>query len=263
MKKKSLLVMTLLLIVSLFSFLGCSKTNDASKEKVLGVIGAMEEEVAILKGKMKIEDTLKEAGMEFYKGNLDGKEIVLVRSGVGKVNMAACTQILVDKFNVSAVINSGVAGTMDPELKQGDIVISTDAVQHDFDTTACGDPLGEISRLGITFFKADKGMIDTLEKASKNVNGVTVKEGRVASGDQFVAGGEVSKRIKKNFGNVGAIEMEGAAMAQVAYLNNIPFVIIRSISDKADGSADLSYEQFLPIASKNASSLLEEFIKLY
>lgn len=105
MKKKSLLVMTLLLIVSLFSFLGCSKTNDASKEKVLGVIGAMEEEVAILKGKMKIEDTLKEAGMEFYKGNLDGKEIVLVRSGVGKVNMAACTQILVDKFNVSAVIN--------------------------------------------------------------------------------------------------------------------------------------------------------------
>ena len=212
---------------------------------------------------MDIKETTTVAGMDFYKGTFDGKNIVLVRSGVGKVNMATCTQILVDKFNVTALLNSGVAGTLDPELNQGDIVISTDAVQHDFDTTVFGDPLGEISRLGITFFNADSEMIETAKESAKNISGLTIKEGRIASGDQFIAGGALAERIKENFGNVSAVEMEGAAMAHVAHLNNIPFVILRSISDKADGSAELSYEEFLPIAAKNASSLVEEFIKLY
>ena len=177
--------------------------------------------------------------------------------------MATCTQILIDKFNVTALINSGVAGTLNPSLEQGDIVISTEAVQHDFDTTVFGDPLGEISRLGVTFFEADQDMIEIAKEASKNVPEVTVKEGRIASGDQFVAGGEISERIKSNFGEVSAVEMEGAAMAQVAYLNEVPYVILRSISDKANGEAELSYEEFLPIAAKNASKMVEEFIKLY
>ena len=108
--------------------------------------------------------------MEFYKGTFEGKDIVLVRSGVGKVNMATCTQILIDKFNVTALINSGVAGTLNPSLEQGDIVISTEAVQHDFDTTVFGDPLGEISRLGVTFFEADQDMIEIAKEASKNLS---------------------------------------------------------------------------------------------
>ncbi|WP_291651216.1 5'-methylthioadenosine/adenosylhomocysteine nucleosidase [Clostridium sp.] len=262
MKKRLLSIfMGLFIVISVLG--GCSAENKNANDKVLGVIGAMEEEVELLKGKMDIKETIEVAGMEFYRGKLQDKNIVLVRSGVGKVNMATCTQILVDRFKVTAVINSGVAGTMDPELNQGDIVISTDAVQHDFDTTVFGDPLGEISRLGITFFEADKDMIETAKKASENVSGIHIKEGRIASGDQFVAGGAIADRIKENFGQVSAVEMEGASMAQVAYLNNIPFVILRSISDKADGGADLSYEEFLPIAAKNASNLVEEFIKIY
>lgn len=260
---KKILSIGMAALLSMTMLVGCSTEKEVVKEKTLGVIGAMEEEVEILKEKMDIKETVNVAGMEFYSGTLSDKNIVLVRSGVGKVNMATCTQILVDKFNVTAVVNSGVSGTLDKELNQGDIVISTDAVQHDFDTTVFGDPLGEISRLGVTFFEADKGMIEVAKKASENVKDIKVKEGRVASGDQFVAGGAVADRIKENFGDVSAVEMEGAAMAQVAYLNKIPFVILRSISDKADGSADLSYEEFLPIAAKNASSLLEEFIKLY
>ena len=260
---KKLLSIFIAVILVVGTLVGCTKEKTNANENILGIIGAMEEEVEILKDKMDIKETVKVAGMEFYKGTMHGKNIVLVRSGVGKVNMATCTQILVDKFNVSALLNSGVAGTMNPELNQGDIVISQDAVQHDFDTTVFGDPLGEISRLGITFFEADKDMIETAKKASENVSDIKIVEGRIASGDQFVAGGAVADRIKENFGNVGAVEMEGAAMAQVAYLNEIPFVILRSISDKADGSADLSYEEFLPIAAKNASSLVEEYVKLY
>ncbi|MEN8435176.1 5'-methylthioadenosine/adenosylhomocysteine nucleosidase [Clostridium septicum] len=262
MKKKLLSIFTVVILV-MSALAGCTSMNKASNDRVLGIIGAMEEEVEILKAKMEIKETIDVAGMKFYKGKLDGKNIVLVRSGVGKVNMATCTEILVDKFNVTALVNSGVAGTMNPELKQGDIVISKDAVQHDFDTTVFGDPLGQISRLDITFFEADKNMIEVSKEAANHVSGITIKEGRVASGDQFVAGGEVAKRIKENFGEVEAVEMEGASMAQVAYLNKIPFVILRSISDKANGEADLSYEEFLPIAAKNASNLLEEFVKLY
>ena len=234
MKKKLLLVCTMIMLL-VTGLLGCGSDKNQNS-KVLGVIGAMEEEVEILKEKMEIKET---------------------------VNSAACTQILVDKFNVSGLINSGVAGTLDPELNQGDIVISTEAVQHDFDTSAVGDPVGEISRLGITFFEADRDMIETAKKAAENVTGITIKEGRIASGDQFVAGGEIAERISSNFGNVSAVEMEGASMAQVAYLNNVPYVILRSISDKADGGADLSYEEFLPLAAHNASALVEEFIKLY
>lgn len=260
---KKILSLAMIAILSLGVLAGCAQAKTSTPQRVLGVIGAMEEEVEILKEKMEIEETVEVAGMEFYKGTLADKNIVLVRSGIGKVNVAACTQILVDRFNVSALVNSGVAGTMDKELEQGDIVISTDAVQHDFDTTVFGDPLGEISRLGVTFFEADKDMIAIAKKAAKSIDKINIKEGRIASGDQFVAGGEVADKIIENFGEVQAVEMEGASMAQVAYLNEIPYVILRAISDKADGSAELSYEEFLPIAAKNASTLLEEFIKLY
>ncbi|MDB8792675.1 5'-methylthioadenosine/adenosylhomocysteine nucleosidase [Romboutsia sp. 1001216sp1] len=260
---KKILVLLPTILLSIFLMVGCTSQSETGNENVLGIIGAMEEEVEILKEKMDIKETTTIAGIKFYKGTLHDKNIVLVRSGVGKVNMAMCTQVLVDKFNVSALVNSGVAGTMNEDLNQGDVVISTTTVQHDFDTTAFGDPLGEISRLNKRFFDADKNMINKAKEAAKNVKGVNIVDGMVATGDQFVAGGDIAKKIKDNFKDVEAVEMEGAAMAQVAYLNDIPFVILRSISDKANGEADLSYEEFLPIAAKNASSLLEEFIKIY
>ena len=260
--KKSLFTLCAVMIVSLTAILGCSN-SQAEEAKPLGIIGAMEEEVEIIKSKMDIKETVEVAGMTFYRGTIDKKEIVLVRSGVGKVNMAACTQILIDKFNVEALVNSGVSGTLDPELNQGDIVISTEAVQHDFDTTPVGGTIGKIDRLGIDFFPASQDLIAIANKAASSLTNITVKEGQVASGDQFIAGGEAAEKIKANFGEVSAVEMEGAAMAQVAYLNDIPYIIIRSISDKADGGADLSYEEFLPLAAKNSSDFVLKFIELY
>lgn len=231
--------------------------------KTIGIIGAMDEEVEILKSLLDITETVTEAGMTFYKGMLHDKEVVLARSGIGKVNAAVCAQLMITLFKIDCLINSGVAGTLHPDINQGDIVISTDAVQHDVDTTVFGDPLGAIPRLGVTFFEADKNLIELAEKAGANLNfeGVSFFKGRVASGDQFVAGGELKERIQSHFAP-SAVEMEGASIAHVAYLNQVPYLIIRAISDKADGSADLSYEEFLPLAAKHASSLLEEIVKL-
>ena len=231
--------------------------------KTIGIIGAMDEEVEILKSMLDITETVNEAGMTFYKGMLHNSEIVLARSGIGKVNAAVCAQLMITLFKIDYLINSGVAGTLHPDINQGDIVISTDAVQHDVDTTVFGDPLGAIPRLGVTFFEAEKALMDLAEKAATGLNfeGVSIFKGRVASGDQFIAGGEVKDRIWSNFAP-SAVEMEGAAIAHVAYLNKVPYVIIRAISDKADGSADLSYEEFLPLAAKHASLLLEAMVKL-
>lgn len=257
----------LLLIITTFLMVlsGCSNASETAKTSTntIGIIGAMEEEVEILKGKMDIEKEVEKAGITFYKGKLDDQNIVIARSGVGKVNAALCTQLMIDLFNIDYLVNSGVAGGMNKELKQGDIVISTDAVQHDFDVTALGEPLGEISRLGVTYFKADDKLINLCEKASKEINleKSNVVKGRIASGDQFIAGGDLEEKIRTNF-DPFAVEMEGAAIAHVAYLNEIPYVIIRAVSDNADGKAELSYPEFLPIAAKNASLLLEEIIKL-
>ena len=236
-------------------------TNQLSS-KTIGIIGAMDEEVEILKSLLDIKETVTEAGMTFYKGILHNKEVVLARSGIGKVNAAVCAQLMITLFKIDYLINSGVAGTLHADINQGDIVISTDAVQHDVDTTVFGDPLGAIPRLGVTFFEADPALIALAEQAANNLNfdGVSLFKGRVASGDQFVAGGELKDRIQSHFAP-SAVEMEGASIAHVAYLNQVPYVIIRAISDKADGSADMSYEEFLPLAAKHASALLEEMVK--
>lgn len=238
-------------------------TTQKALRRTIGIIGAMDEEVEILKSLLDITETVTEAGMTFYKGMLHNTEVVLARSGIGKVNAAVCAQLMITLFKIDYLINSGVAGTLQPNINQGDIVISTDAVQHDVDTTVFGDPLGAIPRLGVTFFEADKVLMNLAEKAAASLNfeGVSIFRGRVASGDQFVAGGELKDRIWSNF-EPSAVEMEGASIAHVAYLNKVPYVIIRAISDKADGSADLSYEEFLPLAAKHASLLLEAMVKL-
>ena len=232
------------------------------KNQIIGIIGAMDEEVEILKSLLTITETITEAGMTFYKGLLHHTDVVLARSGIGKVNAAVCAQIMISRFHITSLINSGVAGTLNPNINQGDLVISTDAVQHDMDTTAFGDPLGAIPRLDITFFKADSTLIELAETAAAHLNldGVSLFKGRIASGDQFIAGGPAQVRIQEHFAP-SAVEMEGAAIAHVAYLNQVPFVIIRAISDKADGSAELSYDAFLPLAAKHASALLSEMVK--
>lgn len=212
--------------------------------KVIGVIGAMEEEVSMLIGQMKGKKTKKIAGMEFHSGILWDCRAVVVRSGIGKVNMAVCTQVLVDVYQVTALINTGVAGGLYEKLKVGDIVVSTDALQHDMDATGFGYKRGEIPRMEASVFTADRQLIDMAVEACQLVNPeIQCVKGRVVTGDQFISNNEKKKELIDVFGGYCA-EMEGAAMAQAAFLNGIPFVIIRAISDNADNSACISYEEF-------------------
>lgn len=211
---------------------------------MIGIIGAMEDEVEGLKAEMEIEETLTKASMTFVKGSLCGKDVVVVRSGIGKVNAAVCAQILVDNFGVNMLINTGIAGSLDADIDIGDIVVSTDAVQHDVDATAFGDPVGQIPQMDTFSFPADERLIKAAVQANEEANPeIHTFTGRVVSGDQFVADQKVKERLIREFGGK-CTEMEGAAIAQAAYLNQISYVIIRAISDKADNSSSMDYPAF-------------------
>ena len=211
---------------------------------MIGIIGAMEEEVDHLKEAMQVEKTVERAAMTFVKGKLDGKDVVVVRSGIGKVNAGICAQILADLFEVDTLINTGVAGSLDAALDIGDIVISTDAVQHDMDVSALGDPVGQIPRMDTFAFPADERLVQLAVQANEEANpDIHTFTGRVVSGDQFVSDGAVKERLVTQF-QAKCTEMEGAAIAQAAYLNKISCVIIRAISDKADNSSTMDYAAF-------------------
>ena len=210
----------------------------------IGIIGAMEEEVAALKEQMDIEELRTIAGMEFCKGVCEGQPVVVVRSGIGKVNAAVCTQILCDVFQAEAIINTGVAGSLKNEINIGDIVLSTDALQHDMDATGFGYEAGVIPRMETSVFEADEELITLAEKVCREVNpDIQVFKGRVISGDQFISDHGVKECLITMFKGY-CTEMEGAAIAQAAWLNKVPYLVIRAISDKADGSAEMDYSEF-------------------
>ena len=226
--------------------------------KKIGIIGAMEVEIASLKSAMKVSRMLKKAQMEFLEGELEGCQAVVVRSGIGKVNAAVCTQILVDEFGVDGVINTGIAGSLKAEINIGDIVLSTDVLHHDMDATGFGYPLGQIPQMDAFSFQADEQMRKLAKEVCEEVNPeIRVFEGR---GDQFISSREVKDKIKENFDGC-CTEMEGAAIAQTAYLNQIPFVIIRAISDKADDSATMDYPTFEKQAVEHSVRLTRGFLK--
>ncbi|MBQ3513029.1 MAG: 5'-methylthioadenosine/adenosylhomocysteine nucleosidase [Lachnospiraceae bacterium] len=227
---------------------------------MLGIIGAMEEEVESLLKEMQDYKERKKAGMIFYAGTLCGKEVIIVKSGIGKVNMAMCTQILIDDFKVDKVINTGVAGGLHSDIEIGDIVVSIDALQHDVDCSVFGDPIGTIPRMDCSVFPADKEMVRVAKEACEKVNPeIKCLLGRVVSGDQFIESAEKKAFLVEQFAPYCA-EMEGAAMAHVAYLNQVPFVIIRAISDKADNSAQMNYEEFKNQAIIHTVRLVKEFV---
>ena len=209
----------------------------------LGIIGAMTVEVETLKAEMKHLSVTQKAGMEFYDGVLEGLNAVVVQCGVGKVNAAMCAQVLCDCFGVTHLVNTGIAGSLCAELDIGDLVISQDAMYHDFDVRHFGYALGEIPGMGIVSFPASSEMMDYARAAAEAVHPGHVKLGRIASGDMFVAGRDVKQRIIDRTQAL-CTEMEGAAIAQVAYRNRLPFVILRAISDKADDSAEMDYPTF-------------------
>jgi adenosylhomocysteine nucleosidase len=228
--------------------------------KKIGIIGAMDEEVHILKGQMDQVQVKTMASMDFYEGSLQNHEVVVVRCGIGKVNAAVCTQILVDLFHVDAVINTGVAGSLRNEIDIADIVLSTDTQQHDVDATGFGYPAGVIPRMEVSVFQADERLI-TIAKAvcEEVIPEVGVHTGRIVSGDQFISDSRKKTWLVDNFDGY-CTEMEGAAIAQAAYLNQLPFLIIRAISDKADHSAEMSYKEFEEIAIRNTVKLLNGLV---
>ena len=230
---------------------------------MLGIIGAMEIEVAELKKQMKNSNVTAVAGMDFFQGTLNGKEVVVVRSGIGKINAAVCTQVLADRFQVSAIINTGIAGSLKKEINIGDIVLSTDTVQHDMDATGFGYPVGQIPQMKEFSFQADEKLRALAAECCLKVNpDIQVFQGRVVSGDQFV-----SDKVKKNWLTETfhgfCTEMEGAAIAQASYLNHIPFLIIRAISDKADDSATMDYSEFEEKAAKHSVNLILAIVQEY
>ncbi len=229
---------------------------------VVGIIGAMDEEVMTLKDKMEVTDVRSIASLEFYIGALHNKNVVVVMAGIGKVNAALCTQLLIDCFKVDAIINTGVAGALSNELEIGDVVISSDMIQHDVDAVAFGYALGQIPRMDVLAFKADEHLIHIAQKATDVLPQKTnVFTNRILSGDKFVADPSTKKWLVDKFDGF-CTEMEGAAIAQVAHINRTPFVIIRSISDKADDSADVNFEEFVQVAANNSCKIIEKMLEL-
>ncbi|WP_455538476.1 5'-methylthioadenosine/adenosylhomocysteine nucleosidase [Terrisporobacter sp.] len=231
--------------------------------KKIGIIGAMELEVTTLRSLMDIENIVKKPSLTFYEGKLEGKDIVLVQCGIGKVNSALCAQILISEFNVDAVVNTGVAGAIHPSLDVNDIVISTEAIQYDVDATAFGYEKGQIPQMDNSVFKADERIINAAYESSLEQvkdKGFKIVKGRIATGDIFISSRELKEELENNF-NAYCGEMEGGAIAHACYVNNIPFVIIRAMSDRADGSADVTYDEFVIEAAENSKDIVLKMLR--
>ena len=212
--------------------------------KTYGIIVAMEKEVALLKSKMNNLKIHQICNIKFYEGNFNNNKVIFAIAGIGKVNAAITTILLIEHFNPYLIINTGIAGSLNKNINIGDIVLSTDVVQHDMDATGFGYRKGQIPQMPVFFFNADDNLRRLAAEVCKEVNpDIQVFEGRIASGDQFVCDQDVKNRIVSEF-SAYATEMEGAAIGQAAYLNEIPFLVVRAISDKADGSAQMDYSEF-------------------
>lgn len=220
----------------------------------LGIIGAMELEVETLLQTMENKVSANIAGSAFHQGQLHGLEVVVVQCGVGKVNAALCTQILCSCFHVTHLVNTGIAGSLSAALDIGDLLVSRDAMYHDFDCVHFGYPFGRVPGMDVTAFPADETMIRYASAAAEKVHPGHVTIGRVASGDQFVADKAVKEQIIARTGGL-CTEMEGCAIAQTAYRNGVPFVILRAISDKADDSAEMDYPTFERIAAHRCAEV--------
>lgn len=221
----------------------------------VGIIGAMDSEVELLKSKVEGAHTRELAGLAFVEGTLEGADVVVVKCGVGKVNAAMCAQALVSVFGCNRIINTGVAGSLDNRIEIGDIVVSTDAVEHDMDVTALGYAPGEHPDLRLVVFEADTALRSAVVVAAGELDGVNVFEGRVCSGDQFIGSAAAKERIVSTFGGM-CCEMEGAAIAHACHVAGVPFVVVRAISDKADDSGNVDYPTFEKAAAAHCASIV-------
>ena len=231
-----------------------STRNKENTMIKLGIIGAMDVEVATLKENMQGKSVKTVAGMEFCEGKLESTDAVVVQCGVGKVNAALTAQVLCSCFGVTHIVNTGIAGSLNAQLDIVDFVISRDAVYHDMDATNFGYPMCQVPGLSVLAFPADAALMDAAFRAADNAHPGHVRLGRVATGDQFVAEKTLKEKIISNTGAY-CTEMEGAAIAHTAWKNGVPFVIIRAISDKADDSAEMDYPTFEAAAAKRCAQV--------
>lgn len=225
----------------------------------LGLIGAMTEEVDRFLNSMEQTHTHQHAGIDFTEGQFMGLSVVVCKSGVGKVNAAVCSQLLIDRFGVDAVVFTGVAGALDPSLTIGDLVISTECMQHDMDVTALGFDRGIIPYQEQSIFAADETLRELAVASGHELADRRVIAGRVLSGDQFIANREQVVELHEQLQGA-CTEMEGAAVAQVCAMNGVPFVVIRSMSDKADGSAHMNFAEFTRLAADNSYAMVEKLV---
>ena len=228
-----------------------------------GIIGAMESEVNAIYAQMENKEIVEYNGIKFYKGSLYGKDVVVIQCGIGKVNAALCTQLLILKFGVDKVVNTGIAGATGTDLNIYDFVVSTETVYHDFDTQFFGYKLGQVPGLPETF-KADEKLVESVVSAfnnSKLSSEHKIRTGLIASGDQFIAGGEKKNFIVSNFHPL-CVEMEGCAIAHACYLNGTPFAVIRCMSDMADETVEQTYNFNEDSAAAMSAGLVEQMITL-
>lgn len=227
----------------------------------IGIIGAMEQEVSILKQAIENCQTVTKAGCTFFSGQLNGVDVVLLQSGIGKVAAAIGTTVLLDEYQPDVVINTGSAGGFDSSLNLGDVVISTEVRHHDADVTAFGYEMGQMAQQPAAFI-ADAKLMDVAEKALEQMEDKHAVRGLICTGDAFVCTAERQAFIRTHFPSVIAVEMEASAIAQTCHQFNVPFVVVRAISDVADKESPMSFEEFLPLAAKSSSEMVFKMVEL-
>ena len=228
---------------------------------MIGIIGAMGIEIRALSDMLENRESKTISGIEFLRGTIYGKDVVLAVCGIGKVFAAICAQTMILNYAPDIMINTGVAGTLTNKLSIGDIAVSKDVVQHDMDTTALGDAPGLLSGINIVKIPADEKTVSALETIIER-KGINHLRGTIASGDQFLASHDVKRRIVETFSAIAG-EMEGASIGHVCFVNQVPFCVLRAISDCADGSGAENYFEFLEKAAQTAVSVMDEFLKEY
>lgn len=232
-----------------------------NKQVKLGIIGAMDVEVATLMEHAQDAKTCERAGMRFCEGTLAGMPVVIAKCGIGKVSAGMCVQIMCDLYGVTHIVNTGVAGSLDAQIDIADLVVSTDALYHDMDVTPLGYEPGRVPGMDCLAFPADPALREAIERAATAAApDVHVFAGRVVSGDQFIASSQVKERLAREFGGM-CCEMEGAAIAHACHVNGVPFAVVRAISDKADGSAEMAYPEFEASSALRCAAVVEELCR--
>jgi adenosylhomocysteine nucleosidase len=226
----------------------------------IGIIGAMDEEVELLKSQIQHRSKTNIAGSEIFTGTIDDVDVVLLKSGIGKVNAAIAATLLLQLYKPDYVINTGSAGGFHQDLNVGDIVVSTEVRYHDVDVTVFGYEYGQVPQMP-PFYEADPALIELAERCAGKVSDKQIVKGQIATADSFMSDAGRVAFVREKFPNLLAAEMEACAIAQTSTQFGVPFVIIRALSDIAGKSSEVSFEQFLHVASTNCANLIQSMIK--